>query len=47
LLLNRQVLEGMLARPLGNSSAQHDRASLERARSMGAWLDEYDLVLDA
>jgi asparagine synthase (glutamine-hydrolysing) len=44
-LLNRKVLEDMLARPLGTSSPHHERAGLERARSISAWVKDYGVVL--
>jgi asparagine synthase (glutamine-hydrolysing) len=45
-LLNRQVLEEMLKRPLGYSSSVLERAGLERARSISAWVKDYEVVLD-
>ncbi|MEA2782618.1 MAG: hypothetical protein QOK29_4162 [Rhodospirillaceae bacterium] len=45
-LLNRKVLEDMLARPLGTSSSLAGRAGLERARSISAWVKDYGVVLD-
>jgi asparagine synthase (glutamine-hydrolysing) len=45
-LLNRNVLQHMLARPLGNTSSLPDRAGLERARSIGAWVKDYGVELD-
>jgi asparagine synthase (glutamine-hydrolysing) len=45
-LLNRKVLEDMLARPLGNTSSLPDRVGLERARSIGAWVKDYRVELD-
>src|ERR1700731_535784 len=44
--LNRKVLEHMLARPLGNTSSLPDRAGLERARSIGAWVKDHGVELD-
>jgi asparagine synthase (glutamine-hydrolysing) len=44
-LLNRKVLDGMLVRPLGNTSTLADRAGLERARSIGAWVKDYGVEL--
>jgi asparagine synthase (glutamine-hydrolysing) len=44
-LLNRKVLDGMLVRPLGNTSTLPDRAGLERARSIGAWVKDYGVEL--
>ena len=45
-LLNRKAIEDMLARPLRTSSSLPDRAGLERARSIGAWVKDYEVVLD-
>jgi asparagine synthase (glutamine-hydrolysing) len=45
-LLNRKVIEDMLARPLGATSSLPDRAGLERARSISAWVKDYSVVLD-
>jgi asparagine synthase (glutamine-hydrolysing) len=45
-LLNRKVIEDMLARPLGTSSPHHERAGLERARSISAWVRDHGVVLD-
>ena len=45
-LLNRKVIEDMLARPLGTTSSLAERASLERARSIGAWMKDYGVALD-
>jgi asparagine synthase (glutamine-hydrolysing) len=45
-LLNRTVIENLLARPLGNTSSLPDRAGLERVRSIGAWVKDYGLELD-
>jgi asparagine synthase (glutamine-hydrolysing) len=45
-LLNRKVLEDMLARPLGNTSSLPDRVGLERARSIGTWVKDYRVELD-
>jgi len=39
-------VEDMLARPLRTSSSLPDRAGLERARSIGAWVKDYEVVLD-
>ena len=38
-LLNRRMIEGMLMRPLGTTSSLPDRAGLERARSIGTWVN--------
>jgi asparagine synthase (glutamine-hydrolysing) len=35
----------MLVRPLGNTSTLSDRAGLERARSIGAWVKDYGVEL--
>jgi asparagine synthase (glutamine-hydrolysing) len=45
-LLNRKVIEDMLARLLGATSPLPDRAGLERARSITAWVKDYSVVLD-
>jgi asparagine synthase (glutamine-hydrolysing) len=45
-LLNRKVIEDILARPLGNSSSLAERASLERARSISAWVKDFSIMLD-
>jgi hypothetical protein len=45
-LLNRKVIEDMFARPLGATRSLPDRAGLERARSISAWVKGYDLLLD-
>jgi asparagine synthase (glutamine-hydrolysing) len=45
-LLNRKVVEDMIARPLGATSSLPDRAGLERARSIGAWVKDYGVMLD-
>jgi asparagine synthase (glutamine-hydrolysing) len=44
-LFNRRVLEDLLARPLGNTSTLTDRAGLERARSIAAWVKDYRVEL--
>ncbi len=44
--LDRKVIEDMLARPLGTTSSLTERASLERARSIGAWMKDYGVALD-
>ena len=46
-LLNRKAVKGMLARPIGNTSSVPQRAGLERARSIGRWIKDYNVVLDA
>jgi asparagine synthase (glutamine-hydrolysing) len=45
-LLNRRVIKDMLVRPLGNTSSLHDRAGLERVRSICTWVRDYGVVLD-
>ena len=45
-LLNRKVIEDILAQPLGSTSSLPERAGLERARSIGAWVKDYGVVLD-
>ena len=45
-LLNRKVVEGLLVRPLGTTSSLPERAALERARSISAWVKDYEVVLD-
>jgi asparagine synthase (glutamine-hydrolysing) len=45
-LLNKNAIEDMLARPLGNVSSLPDRAGLERARSISAWVKDYAVALD-
>jgi len=45
-LLNRKVLEDMLARPVGATSSLPERAGLERARSISAWVKDYGVLLD-
>jgi asparagine synthase (glutamine-hydrolysing) len=45
-LLNRKVIEDLLARPLGTTSSLAERAGLERARSISAWMKDYGVVLD-
>ena len=44
--LNRKVIEDMLARPVGATSSLPERAGLERARSISAWVKDYGVVLD-
>ena len=45
-LLNRKVIKDLLARPLGTTSSVRERAGLERARSVSAWMKDYGVVLD-
>ena len=45
-LLNRKVIENLLAPPIGTTSALPERAGLERARSISAWVKDYGVVLD-
>jgi asparagine synthase (glutamine-hydrolysing) len=45
-LLNRNAIEDILARPLGNSSSLPGRARLERARSISSWVKDYGVALD-
>ena len=45
-LLNRKVIKDLLARPLGTTSSLPERAGLERARSISAWVKDYGIVLD-
>jgi len=45
-LLNRKALEDRLARPLGTASSLTERAGLERARSISAWVKDYGVALD-
>jgi asparagine synthase (glutamine-hydrolysing) len=45
-LLNRKVIKDLVARPLGTTSSLPERASLERARSISAWVKDYTVVLD-
>jgi asparagine synthase (glutamine-hydrolysing) len=45
-LLNNNVIEDMLARPLRNSSSLSERAGLERALSISTWVKDYGVVLD-
>jgi asparagine synthase (glutamine-hydrolysing) len=44
--LNRKVIEDMLARPVGATSSLPERAGLERARSISAWVKDYGVLLD-
>jgi asparagine synthetase B (glutamine-hydrolysing) len=41
-----KALEDMLDRPLRNTSSLPDRAGFERARSIGAWMNDYGVELD-
>ena len=43
-LLNRKVIEDMLARPVGTTSSLPERAGLERARSISAWVKDYGVA---
>jgi hypothetical protein len=45
-LLNRKVIEDLLASPLGTTSLLSGRAGLERARSISAWVKDYSVGLD-
>jgi asparagine synthase (glutamine-hydrolysing) len=45
-LLNRKVIEDMLARPILTTSSLPGRAGLERARSISAWVKDYGVLLD-
>jgi hypothetical protein len=45
-MLHRKVIENMFARPLGTTSSLPERAGLERARSISAWLTDFGVVLD-
>jgi asparagine synthase (glutamine-hydrolysing) len=45
-LLNRNVIETMLLRPVGTTSSLPARAGIERARSLSAWVKDYSVVLD-
>jgi asparagine synthase (glutamine-hydrolysing) len=45
-LLNKTAIEEMLARPLGRTSSLAERAGLERARSISAWVQDYGVALD-
>ena len=45
-LLNRKAIEDRLARPLGTASSLTERAGLERARSISAWVKDYGVALD-
>jgi asparagine synthase (glutamine-hydrolysing) len=45
-LLNRKVIENMLARPLRTTSSLPERSDFECARSISAWVKDYGIVLD-
>jgi asparagine synthase (glutamine-hydrolysing) len=45
-VLNRKVIEDLLARPLGTTSSLAERAGLERARSISAWVKDYGVLLE-
>ena len=45
-LLNRKVIEEMLARPVGNISSLPDRSGLERALSISTLVKDYAVALD-
>jgi asparagine synthase (glutamine-hydrolysing) len=45
-LLNTKVIKDLLARPIGKTSTLAERAGLERARSISAWVKDYGVVLD-
>jgi asparagine synthase (glutamine-hydrolysing) len=45
-LLNKNVIEDVLERPLGTNSTLHERAGLERVRSLNAWLKDYSVTLE-
>jgi asparagine synthase (glutamine-hydrolysing) len=45
-LLNRKVIEDMLARPVGNVSSLPDRSGLERALSISTWVKDYAVALE-
>jgi asparagine synthase (glutamine-hydrolysing) len=45
-LLNRKAIKDLLARPLGTTSSLPERAGLERARSISAWVKDHGVVLD-
>jgi asparagine synthase (glutamine-hydrolysing) len=45
-LLNRKVIENMLARPLRTTSSLPERSGFECARSISAWVKDYGVVLD-
>ncbi len=45
-LLNRKVIKDLFARPLETTSSLPERAGLERARSISAWVKDYGVGLD-
>jgi asparagine synthase (glutamine-hydrolysing) len=45
-LLNTKVIKDLLARPMGKTSTLAERAGLERARSISAWVKDYGVGLD-
>jgi hypothetical protein len=45
-LLNRKVIEDMLARPVGNVSSLPNHSGLERALSISTWVKDYAVALD-
>jgi asparagine synthase (glutamine-hydrolysing) len=45
-LLNRKVIREMLDRPLGATSCLANRVGLERVRSLGRWVSDYNISLD-
>jgi hypothetical protein len=45
-MLNRPVIEDMLAQPVGATSSIMSRAGLERARSISTWMEDYGVMLD-
>jgi asparagine synthase (glutamine-hydrolysing) len=45
-VLNHEVIEDMLAQPVGTTSSVMGRAGLERARSISTWMEDYGVVLD-
>jgi asparagine synthase (glutamine-hydrolysing) len=45
-VLNHDVIEDMLAQPVGATSSIMGRAGLERARSISTWMDDYGVMLD-
>jgi asparagine synthase (glutamine-hydrolysing) len=45
-LLNTKKIKELLARPMGKTSTLAERAGLERACSISAWVKDYGIVLD-
>jgi hypothetical protein len=45
-LLNRKAIDQMLRRPLGNTSSLAQRAGLERARSISAWVKDHGINVE-